>query len=208
LPCHPATGDGVKTRGELRRELRRRRAGLSPQMRARAAGQIARHVARGGWLRPGRAVAMYVAVGSEADTLPLRRLAARAGCAIFLPRITSYAAHRMLFWRDRGRYRPNRLGIPEPVSGPACPARRLDAVFMPLTAFNTAGYRLGVGGGYYDRYFAFRRRAALRRPLLIGIAFDCQRSSEFAPDAHDVPLDLVVTECGIVDWRRGRGSRS
>ncbi len=196
----------MKSRAELRRELRRRRAALPPAVRARAALAIARHAARTAWLSPGRAVGLYCSVGSEVDTAPLRRLAARSGCAIYLPRITDYRAHRMIFRRDRGRYSPNRMAIPEPVGGRSCPPRRLDVVFMPLTGFDAAGHRLGVGGGYYDRLFAFRRHAALRRPLLVGIAFDCQRSADFAAETHDVPLDLLISESGILDWRRSRGS--
>jgi 5-formyltetrahydrofolate cyclo-ligase len=195
----------MKARADLRRELRRRRAALPPGVRARAAESIARHAARTGWLRPGRAIGLYFSVGSETDTAPLRRRAAHRGCEVYLPRITSHAASRMVFWRDRGRYRPNRLAIPEPLTGPARAARRLDVVFVPLSGFNAAGYRLGTGGGYYDRMFAFRRHSALRRPLLVGIAFDCQRA-DFTPQAHDVPLDLLITETGILDWRRGRGS--
>ena len=196
----------MKSRAELRRELRRRRAALAPAARARAAAAIARHAMRTGWLRPGRAIGLYCSVGSEVDTRPLRVLAARRGCTVYLPRITSHTAHRMVLRRDRGRYRPNRMAIPEPAGGPAWPPRRLDVVFVPLVGFNAAGYRLGGGGGYYDRMFAFRRRSSLRRPLLVGIAFDCQRSGNFDPEAHDVPLDLLISESGILDWRRGRGS--
>ena len=196
----------MKARADVRRELRRRRAALAPARRTAAAAAIARHAGRTGWLRPGRKVAVYFPVGSEIDTAPLRRLAARRGCAVYLPRIIHYAAHHMHFRLDRGRYRPNRMGIPEPLDGTACPPRRLDVVFMPLTGFNDAGWRLGVGGGYYDRLFAFRRHAPLRRPLLVGIAFDCQRSGDFVPEAHDVPLDLLITESGLRDWRRSRGS--
>jgi 5-formyltetrahydrofolate cyclo-ligase len=196
----------MKTRIELRRELRRRRAAMPPKLRAAAAERIALRVARTGWLRPGRGIGLYASIGDEADTAPLRRLAARRGCEVFLPRITSYTARRMLFWRDNGRYRPNRLRIPEPVGGPMRPARRLDIVFVPLTGFDERCYRLGVGGGFYDRLFGYRQRETWRRPLLVGIGFDCQRTAEFLPQAHDVPLDLVVTESGILDCRRSRGN--
>ena len=53
---------------------------------------------------------------------------------------------------------------------------------------------------------AIARHASLRRPLLVGLAFDCQHSGDFVPEAHDVPLDLLITESGLRDWRRGRGS--
>jgi len=196
----------MKTRQELRRELRRRRAAMPPKLRAAAARRIALRIARTGWLRPGRGIGLYASVGNEADTGPLRWLAARRGCEVFLPRITSHSARRMVFRRDSGRYRPNRLGIPEPVSGPVRSARRLDIVFVPLTGYNEHGYRLGVGGGFYDRLFAHRRHDVWRRPLLVGVGFACQRSAEFVPEAHDVPLDLVVTESCILDCRRRRGA--
>ena len=198
----------MRTRAELRRELRRRRAALSLKARAHASQRIAQRVARTGWLRPGRGVGLYFSVGTEADTAPLRRLAAQRGCEVYLPRITSYAARRMLFRRDGGRYRPNRLRIPEPTAGPMRAPRRLDIVFVPLTGFSDQGYRLGVGGGFYDRLFAYRHHGTWRRPLLVGIGFDCQRTAELIPQAHDVPLDLAVTESGVHDWRRGRGQRN
>jgi 5,10-methenyltetrahydrofolate synthetase len=53
-----------------------------------------------------------------------------------------------------------------------------------------AGFRLGNGGGYYDRTFA---EAGLR-PVLIGIAYECLRLESIGPEPHDVPVDLVVTE--------------
>ena len=196
----------MKARKELRRELRRRRAAMPPRLRAAASGRIALRVARTGWLRPGRSIGLYASIGDEADTGPLRQLATRRGCEVFLPRITSYSARHMVFWRDRGRYRPNRLHIPEPVTGPMRAPRRLDIVFVPLTGFNEQGYRLGVGGGFYDRLFAHRRHEAWRRPLLVGVGFDCQRTADFVPEAHDVPLDLVVTESCILDCRRSRGA--
>jgi 5-formyltetrahydrofolate cyclo-ligase len=106
----------VKPGAQPRRELRRRRAAMAPKARATASQRIALRVARTGWLRPGRGIGLYFSIGDETDTGPLRRLAARRGCDVFLPRITSYTARRMLFWRDSGRYRQPPV-IPEPVAG-------------------------------------------------------------------------------------------
>jgi 5-formyltetrahydrofolate cyclo-ligase len=197
----------MKNRTELRRELRRRRSGMTPGARATASERIARRIERTSWLRPDRGIGLYFSIGDEVDTAPLRQLAASRGCEVYLPRITSYRFRRMVFWRDDGRYRPNRLWIPEPVSGPMRAARRLDIVFVPLTGFDDMGYRLGAGGGFYDRLFAYRLRGILVRPLLIGIGFDCQRTGEFVPRAHDVPLDRIVTEAALIDTRRRREGR-
>jgi 5-formyltetrahydrofolate cyclo-ligase len=74
----------------------------------------------------------------------------------------------------------------------------LDLVLVPLVGFDARGNRLGMGGGFYDRHFAFlRNRRAWRRPLLIGIAFDVQRVPRLSDAAHDVPLWGIVTERGI-----------
>ena len=99
---------------------------------------------------------------------------------------------------------PCHVEIEPPAHGAIAPAT-LDVVLLPLSAFDAAGTRLGAGAGYYDRLLAFRhgRQGA---PLLVGLAFDCQRSEAIPAEAHDVPLDAVITERGLVDFRaNGRG---
>ena len=76
-------------------------------------------------------------------------------------------------------------------------------VFLPLTAFDARGNRLGQGGGYYDRAFAFRSHAEhWRRPLLVGLAYEFQHAGELQAKPTDVPLDAVVTERRIYEFRR------
>ncbi len=73
-------------------------------------------------------------------------------------------------------------------------ARRLDAVVVPVIGFDSRGWRLGQGGGYYDRTFGFVSRKARPRPLLIGLAYECQRLASAPREAHDVRLHAVLTE--------------
>ncbi|MEC8438018.1 MAG: 5-formyltetrahydrofolate cyclo-ligase, partial [Pseudomonadota bacterium] len=75
---------------------------------------------------------------------------------------------------------------------PALP-QNLDAVLMPLVSFDTRGGRLGMGGGFYDRYFA----NPATRPWMIGVAYDIQHSERRLPARPwDIPLDALVTESG------------
>jgi 5-formyltetrahydrofolate cyclo-ligase len=75
---------------------------------------------------------------------------------------------------------------------------------MPLVGFDANCNRLGMGGGFYDRTLAYLRlRRCWRRPLLIGIAHECQRVERLETNTWDVPLDLVVTEERI--YRRATG---
>jgi 5-formyltetrahydrofolate cyclo-ligase len=106
------------------------------------------------------------------------------------------------YWRD-DPMRRNRFGIPEPArrGRQLCPARTLNLVLLPLVGFDAGCNRIGMGKGYYDRSFAFlRARQHWQRPLLIGLAHECQRIETIAPRPWDVPLDAVVTERRIY-WR-------
>jgi 5-formyltetrahydrofolate cyclo-ligase len=152
------------------------------------------------WLQHGRPIGAYAAVGTEVDTAPLLALALRRGCPPYLPRIVDYRHRRMRFARMHGAPPSiNRHGIPEPDSRSYLPVLALAVVFVPLLGFDARGTRLGSGAGYYDRLFAFRRRRiAWQRPLLIGLAYRCQQLPHIERRACDVPLDLVVTEAGII----------
>jgi 5,10-methenyltetrahydrofolate synthetase len=66
-------------------------------------------------------------------------------------------------------------------------------ILLPLVAFDAAGYRLGYGGGYFDRTLV----AMKPRPLAIGVGFDLAAVKDIHPHRHDIPLDLIVTESGI-----------
>jgi 5-formyltetrahydrofolate cyclo-ligase len=105
----------------------------------------------------------------------------------------------MRFVELTGRQRRNRLGIHEPEGSRSMGARWLDVVFLPLVGFDDHGVRLGMGGGYYDRAFAFRRwRTAWHTPRLIGLAYALQQVESLPAAHHDVRLDAVVTEERIV----------
>ena len=77
-------------------------------------------------------------------------------------------------------------------------------VFLPLVGFDRRGVRLGTGGGYYDRAFAFRRwRSAWYAPRLVGPAYGFQQLEHITAAAHDVLMDAVVTEEGIIRCATG-----
>jgi 5-formyltetrahydrofolate cyclo-ligase len=95
----------------------------------------------------------------------------------------------------------NKYGIPEPRLPPRlrCAPQGIELVLAPLVAFDPAGHRLGMGGGYYDRTFAYLlSRRTFNNPLLIGIAYGFQEVATLSANPWDVPLNGVVTEAG---WR-------
>ena len=84
----------------------------------------------------------------------------------------------------------DRYGIPSPADGDFLQPQ---ALLIPLLAFDASGFRLGYGGGYFDRTLANLRP----RPLAIGIGFELCRVETVHPEAHDERLDAVITEEGI-----------
>jgi len=187
----------------LRRWLRAQRRAITGPARRDAARRVARRIDAARWLRPGRSIGLYLAMPDELDTTPLLALARARGCRIAVPRITSTRHNRMRFEELQGPLRRGAFGISEPGNGEPRPARALDVVFMPLVGFDRDGNRIGMGRGFYDRFFAYRARMRRwRRPLLVGIAYDEQCVPRLLSAAHDVPLDALVTQSSVLRFVR------
>jgi 5-formyltetrahydrofolate cyclo-ligase len=198
----PIASDSATSRYALRRALWRSRDAMPRAARAAGERLICASLASSPWLRPGAAIGLYVSRGTEVSTLPLRTLAQRRGCRVYLPRITDFVARRMALLPDPGpAMRLNRYRIAEPVGGAPISPQALAVALIPLVGFDEAGNRLGNGAGFYDRLLAGRigTRGA---PVLIGVAFECQRCQTLPAAAHDVPLDAVITERGIQFFKR------
>jgi 5-formyltetrahydrofolate cyclo-ligase len=182
----------------LRRALRDRRRAIPPLERQRTARLLAIHADRARLLRPGRRIALYLALPEEVATDPLIKRARARGCRIYLPRIVDTRRNRMVFVSADAPLKRGRWGILEPAASQRIPTRQLQVIFMPLVGFDAAGNRMGMGKGFYDRALSFRlRHPANRRPLLVGLAFSCQQTDDLAVRPHDVPLDMLITEHGI-----------
>ena len=145
-------------------------------------------------------IAVYIAMDGEIDPEQLVAHARAAGKTLYLPVLENGNDGRLEFapWQPHTPLFPNRFKIPEPRvrAEMLCPAGDLDLVLAPLVAFDSDGHRLGMGGGYYDRSFAFLK-TGVRKPLLIGLAYEFQRVSSLPAEAWDVPLAGVATERGF-----------
>lgn len=98
-------------------------------------------------------------------------------------------------WRRGEALQPGVWNIPVPSDGAVVTP---DIVNAPAVGFDPACYRLGYGGGYFDRTLA----AFSRPPRIIGVAYARQAIRTIYPQAHDVPMDMIVTEAGVVSRAR------
>ncbi len=87
---------------------------------------------------------------------------------------------------------PGHFGIREPKQSLLAPvaADDIDLVLVPAVAYDRRGYRIGYGGGYYDRFFS----GLHHHPVKLGLAFACQMVPTIPADSHDIPVDIIVTE--------------
>ena len=184
---------------ELRRRLRAQRNALSTQEQKNAAHNIAVTLTRTRLFRASRRIACYFANDGEIELIRILAHIWNCGKIAYMPLLPRGQRRRMRFApaRPEVEFRPNRLGILEPIA-PAhewLDARSLDLVLLPLVAFDSAGNRLGRGGGFYDRTLDFlHQQRQWRRPKLLGLAHDFQRVHTIEPELWDVPLTGVITD--------------
>jgi 5-formyltetrahydrofolate cyclo-ligase len=193
--------DATAQRREIREQLTGRRRALLPAERITAAQGLRRSLEQLPEYFTDARVAGYWATNGELPlNLVIPPLASR-GQQFLLPVIGKGNRLRFAPWQSGEDVQPNRHGIPEPVAPrELLEPFQLDLVLVPLVGFDRRGHRLGYGGGYYDRSFAFlNEQARPTEPLLVGIAYAFQELPQIDDAAWDVPLDFVATEQELID---------
>jgi 5,10-methenyltetrahydrofolate synthetase len=182
-------------RRALRERLIAERLALARATRERHRRAIDAHLAHGfPELERGVVAFCWPYQGEYDARLLARRLRAR-GAVTALPAVV--APRAPLVFRE---WRPG-VALARGVYGILYPASSRevapDAVLVPVVAFDDAGFRLGYGGGYFDRTLA-----AAKRPVAIGVGYELAHVATVHPQPHDLPMDWIVTERGI--YRRDR----
>lgn len=195
-------GSGVLALPEnqaLRRQLRegvlKIRSGLSPAQVIEKSERIAARLLALEEYRRARAVMVYLDFRNEVQTAKLVKESMSAGKKVAVPVVTDVPGRRLtpsLLADFPGDLRPGAWGIPEP--GPqnlrSFDPAGLDLVIVPGVAFDPAGYRLGYGRGFYDRFLPRTGQGT----VFAGLAYDFQVLPCVHPEPHDIPVHLILTE--------------
>ncbi len=182
---------------ELRRSVRSARRSLSEEARRGASEHLTGRINGLEIFRRAERIAAFLAFDGEIDPAKLVSHAWTLGTRVYIPIIGGDDLLRFGLYRPDTPLAPNRFGIPEPVAGAGevIDARDLDLVLAPLVAFDREARRLGMGGGYYDRSFAFiRDDPDAPRPAMLGVAYELQKQDRIVTNPWDVSLDGVATE--------------
>lgn len=192
----------------LRRSLHRQRLALSPRTRQRFAHQALRQLSpiaqrfANHTIKPIK-MGVYLDAFGELPTQPLIDWALRHGFEVYLPVVTGM--DKPLYFvklpsknSRNARLIRHSLGMQQPASGQRLHVNQLNILFMPLVAFDKDGYRMGMGGGFYDRTLAKTKT----KPLKIGYAYDFQQVEKLTVNAWDVRLDMAVTPSKLYRFQR------
>jgi len=155
-----------------------------------------------------RSIALYWPIQDELDlrSTVIAWANQNPGCALALPYARPDKHLDFYEWQDGDALTPSQHGVPEPnPNNPSRPVVNPDCILIPCVGWSssiengkTHYWRLGYGGGYFDRTLAVLRK---NNPKLIciGIGFDWQKlnAAQWAAQAHDEPLDMLLTESGL-----------
>lgn len=188
--------DVARWRKAERTRLRAARQGMSVADRQAAGAALMDHLRhllhdRFGGAR-GRVFSAYWPIKGELDLRPLMADLHSAGVIVALPLVEVKAAP-LTFRRWTPETRMLRGDWNIPVPPPEADRLNPDITLAPLMGWDGEGYRLGFGGGYFDRTLA----ALSPRPFTIGIGLHAARLATIYPQPHDIPLDVILTEAGI-----------
>lgn len=181
----------------VRKELRRRIAAMDEKELEKSNIGIYNNLSRLPELLAAETVFLYCSTGHEVDTRRLIAFLLERGQTVALP--VSLPEGEMYF----ARYLPGELqegrffGILEPDEhAPRLEPEKGGLIIVPALAYDRGGYRMGQGGGYYDRYLSARDLFS------VGIGRDCLLCDSVLREKHDTPVDCLVTETGVYRFPR------
>jgi len=179
-----------------RADLLVRRQTLDRDDRERCAGALTERLLAAVDLHAFRVLAFYWPIRGELDLRDTARRHIDSGGVAALPVVVA-KNEPVEFWRWEPSSAMQRgfWNIPVP-SERRCVTP--DALLIPLVGYDSAGYRLGYGGGYYDRTLS----AFMPRPFCIGVAYDDSQLESIHPQPHDIPMSLIVTEHRVLLFER------
>lgn len=176
-----------QTKAELRRAVRQRKLGMTPEDIHIRSHALCSRVLQTDVYRNCKTIYGYLPFNQEVDLLPLLQNALEEGKQVALPKCFGKEMHFILV-SDLSRIQYSPFGAPEPVDDmpKACDESAL--VIVPGLVFDHRGYRIGYGGGYYDRFLSQEPH----HPT-IALCYDFQLCSGFEPEPHDIPVDMVFS---------------
>lgn len=182
----------IKT--DLRRQFLKEREALSVVQAKQWSSSICEHILKSHRYQSADTILAYMPIGREVDIRIVLEQSLKDRKALYLPKVHG---KEMRFYqvKDLQRLHPGAYGILEPEENSPLNTQK-GLMLVPGVAFTKDGYRIGYGGGFYDRYLCEKQQI-----LAVGVCYEQQLCIQLTLEAFDQPVDELVTECG---WLKGR----
>lgn len=174
-------------KSDLRKAVRQRRQAMTPEEIRQKSDRLCSRVLQTEAYRSCKTLYGYLPFHQEVDLLPLLRKALADGKQVALPKCFGKEMHYILV-SDLSQVRPSAFGAPEPVDDVPVARDESALVIVPGLVFDRQGYRIGYGGGYYDRFLARESH----HPT-IALCYDFQLCDKLEPESHDIPVQMVFS---------------
>ena len=195
----------LQLKKQLRQSMRTNRRALSDDQQHAAGQAMLDQLKSSAVFNQVTSVALYLAADGEIDPTSVIEYCWAKGKQVYLPVLDPHKHNQLLFihYQRNTAMCLNKYGIAEPAVpyNKTINANQLDLVLLPLVAFDKGGSRMGMGGGYYDRSFAFKAQHKSVKPTLVGLAHELQRVDKLAVESWDIALSMIATDLRIYNCK-------
>jgi len=182
-----------ESKQHIRQKIVQQRNNLNTQSVLALSQKICDNVLSHSYFSKSQTIAIYYALDHEVKIISL----VNANQTFAMPVIQ--ANKKMVFksFNNQSNFTKNQYGILEPKNGHLINPKEIDLCLLPLVGFNRNGSRLGMGEGYYDRFFEFNH-SQIKPTILAGIAYDFQEDDTIVAESWDIPLDIIFTNKEVI----------
>ena len=184
---------------DIRRSLLKRRRSLSKKELKQVSCKINTHLINEIQNRDLKKILVYQSIDNEPSIEQTTELAWQKDIEVYIPKVISKEKIIINRLRKNSSYSKNKFGIKESNDLDTVELAEIDLAVLPLVGIDINGFRLGYGGGYYDRFF-YQDRELSRKPFIIGVGYAFQILEVSFAKNHDLKCDSVITEKGVLKF--------
>ena len=184
---------------DIRRSLLKRRRSLCKKELRRVSCEINTHLINEIQNRDLKKILLYQSIDNEPSIEETTELAWKKGIEVYIPKVVSKEEIIINKLRKNSSYSKNKFGIKESNDLETIELDEIDLAVLPLIGIDINGFRLGYGGGYYDRFFNQRSELS-RKPFIIGVGYAFQILEVSFAEGHDLKCNSVITEKGVLKF--------
>ena len=184
---------------DIRRSLLKRRRSLSKEELKQVSYEINTHLINEIQNRDLKKILVYQSIDNEPSIEQTTELAWQKDIEVYIPKVISKEKIIINRLKKNSSYSKNKFGIKESNDLDTVELAEIDLAVLPLVGIDINGFRLGYGGGYYDRFFNQGSELS-RKPFIIGVGYAFQVLEVSFAEDHDLKCDSVITEKGVLKF--------